>query len=124
MSTPVYLVTTFATEYFHGNPAAVVMLDDERESAWYARVAQLLNQPATAFLRADAGGYALRWFSPTRELALCGHGTLAAAHVLYEAGAVDPEKTVRLPTRPGVLPVGREGDACRVTFEASSVQEA
>ena len=109
MSTPVYLVTTFATEFFHGNPAGVVLLDDERESAWYARVARVVNQPATAFVRAESGGYALRWFSPTRELPLCGHGTLAAAHVLYETGAVGPDQNLRLATRAGVLPVRREG---------------
>jgi PhzF family phenazine biosynthesis protein len=85
-SVPFFLVDAFADEPFGGNPACVVALDDERSDGWLQAVATELGAPATAFVRpartpADLIG--LRWFTPSVELQLCGHGTVAAAHVLW-----------------------------------------
>jgi PhzF family phenazine biosynthesis protein len=124
VSKPMYLVSTFTSEFFRGNPAAVVMLEDEHETAWYERIAQVLNQPATAFLRPIATGFALRWFSATRELPLCGHGTLAAAHVLYETRALPAKATIELATQAGALPVRRDDDITWISLEATAVEEA
>ncbi len=85
MSVPAYLVDTFTTVRFRGNPTGVVVLDGPADTAWMQAVAAEFNCPATAFIgpaNAEAGPRALRWFSPVAELALCGSGTLASAHVL------------------------------------------
>jgi PhzF family phenazine biosynthesis protein len=121
---PLYEVSTFTAELDHGNPAAVVLMDCEREKTWYAAVAAFLAQPATAFLRRIEGGYALRWFSPTHELPLCGHGTLAAAHVLYETDAVAPTDAVTLSTQRGPLSARSEGGRCWIGLPATSLTEA
>jgi predicted PhzF superfamily epimerase YddE/YHI9 len=81
----VYLVDTFTQNMFRGNPTGVVLVDQPVDPEWMQAVATELNHPATAFVdisRPDAQPKKLRWFSPTTELALCGSGTLAAAHIL------------------------------------------
>jgi PhzF family phenazine biosynthesis protein len=98
----VRVVDAFAEQPFTGNPAGVCLLDAWPEDAWMQRVAAELNLSETAFAhpRAD-GDSALRWFTPTVEVDLCGHATLAAAHVLRTDGLVSD--TVRFHTRSGVL---------------------
>jgi PhzF family phenazine biosynthesis protein len=86
MGLPLFLVDAFADRPFAGNPAAVVLLEASAQADWMQAVAVELNQPATAFVTPDGDGFALRWFTRTAELALCGHGTLASAHVLWESG--------------------------------------
>jgi PhzF family phenazine biosynthesis protein len=109
---PLFLLNAFTEDLSGGNPAAVVLLeaDTSYEDLWLAEVAAALHQPATAFLTPTSDGHRLRWFSPTSELALCGHGTLAAAHVLYATGAA--EGPTLLHTGAGALPVRRDGDLC------------
>lgn|GEM_PF-5000739 len=85
MTFPAFVVDTFTAVRFRGNPTGVVLLDDPADTAWMQAVAAEFNCPATAFIgsaKAEAGPRALRWFSPVAELALCGSGTLASAHVL------------------------------------------
>ena len=88
MSVPLYQVDAFAATPFAGNPAGVCLLAAAADSKWMAAVAKETNLPATAFVHADGGRFSLRWFTASTELELCGHGTLASAHVLYEAGHV------------------------------------
>jgi predicted PhzF superfamily epimerase YddE/YHI9 len=87
----VTLVEVFADAPFTGNPAAVILLEEPGDADWMQQVAAELNQPATAFLCEDH----LRWFSNSRELELCGHGTAGAAHVLFERGLADGRATFR-----------------------------
>ncbi|BBY33878.1 hypothetical protein BST33_12270 [Mycolicibacter minnesotensis] len=95
MPVAAYVVDTFTAVRFRGNPTGVVLLDGPAETSWMQAVAAEFNHPATAFIGpADAGSgpRALRWFSPVAELALCGSGTLASAHVLggeqsFQAGS-------------------------------------
>ncbi|BEP11723.1 PhzF family phenazine biosynthesis protein [Acidothermaceae bacterium B102] len=124
MTIPLFQVSTFATDFRAGNQAGVVLLEADRDDAWYADVAAYLNLPATAFLRPTDGGFALRWFSPTRELPLCGHGTLAAAHVLYETGRATPDEVVTMTTAAGGLAVRREGPDCWIELAATALKEA
>jgi len=77
-------VDAFTDRPFAGNPAAVVLLPGPADAAWMQAVADELQLPATAFVAPLADGFQLRWFTATSELALCGHGTLASAHVLFE----------------------------------------
>lgn len=107
MTTPLLQVDAFTATPFHGNPAAVCLLDAERPTAWMQTLAAELNLPATAFVHAEGDGFGVRWFSPTTELALCGHGTLASAHALWDTGRLAPSTAARFSSRSGVLSAER-----------------
>lgn len=83
MSIPIIQVDAFTNEPFRGNPAAVCLLLKEREEHWMQAVSAEMNFSETAFLVKQEDGYDLRWFTPTVEVNLCGHATLASAHVLW-----------------------------------------
>ena len=100
-------VDAFADRPFAGNPAAVCLLQEAPPAAWMQAVAAELNLPATAFLVRRGAGFDLRWFSPAAELALCGHATLASAHVLWETGELGEDEQARFQTRGGLLIAGR-----------------
>jgi predicted PhzF superfamily epimerase YddE/YHI9 len=117
-SVPVFLVDSFTDRALGGNPAAVCLLDGPVEEAWMQRIAGELNQAATAFVIAAAkGDVPLRWFTSTTELTLCGHGTLAAAHVLWETGRAD-RAGVAFDTIGGRLTAGREDGRIGLGFPA------
>ena len=86
MATPITQVDAFTSVPFAGNPAAVCMLPAPRDETWMQNVAREMNLAETAFLDPRADGYNLRWFTPAVEVDLCGHATLASAHVLWEEG--------------------------------------
>src|SRR5207248_3085682 len=86
MAHPLHLIDAFTDRPFAGNPAAVCLLDNWPDDAWMQNVAREMNQSETAFLVRAAEGFHLRWFTPTVEVELCGHATLASAHYLWEAG--------------------------------------
>ena len=86
MSTiPIFHVDAFTERPFAGNPAAVCLLDAARPERWMQEVAAEMNLSETAFVRPIDDGFELRWFTPKIEVALCGHATLASAHVLWQA---------------------------------------
>ncbi|MEV6027522.1 PhzF family phenazine biosynthesis protein [Streptomyces sp. NPDC052036] len=99
------IVDAFTDRPFTGNPAGVLLLDAFPEDDWLQSVAREVNHAETAFARPLPDGgeadWALRWFTPATEVALCGHATLATAHVLHTTGAHDGP--VRFATRSGVL---------------------
>lgn len=103
-----YQADAFTATPFSGNPAAVCVLPAPRPDAWMQQLARELNLSETAFLTRRAGGFDLRWFTPAVEVDLCGHATLASAHVLWEAGLLAPEEEARFHTRSGVLTAQRE----------------
>jgi PhzF family phenazine biosynthesis protein len=107
----IYVVDAFAGGPFRGNPAGVVPLepDDTPDAAWMQTVAAEMRHSETAYLepRAD-GSYGLRWFTPEVEVDLCGHATLASAHVLYETGRLTADAEAVFHTRGGVLRATRE----------------
>jgi len=76
-----YHVDAFAEKPFEGNPAGVCLLDEDKPTEWMQSVATEMNLSATAFIRSGDGAYDLRWFTPVNEIQLCGHGTLASAHI-------------------------------------------
>lgn len=84
MRTPIFQVDAFTTRRFSGNPAAVMPMESFPEDALLQAIASENNLAETAFLVADAGDYRLRWFTPTTEVPLCGHATLASAAVVME----------------------------------------
>ena len=111
MSWPLYHVDAFTAEPFAGNPAAVCLLEGDEDPAWMQAVAAEMNLSETAFLRpaAELGRYRLRWFTPAVEVELCGHATLASAHVLWSEGLAGTGRALRFETASGAL-TARPGD--------------
>lgn len=118
MSQPVVVVDAFTDQPFAGNPAAVCVLPEERPERWMQQVAREMNHAETAFLLKRADAWALRWFTPTLEVDLCGHATLASAHVLWETGVLGAAETARFRTRSGVLTATRSGAWIELDFPA------
>src|SRR5512134_4078932 len=122
MSWIIYQVDAFADRPFSGNPAGVCILDRAAPEKWMQAVAGEMNVAETAFLvRRDDGAFDLRWFTPTVEVDLCGHATLASAHVLWETGRLGPEVRARFHTRSGPLEAWREGGSIRMDFPSEPV---
>jgi PhzF family phenazine biosynthesis protein len=105
-----HLIDAFASAPFTGNPAAVVLLDTMRPDRWLQAVATEMKQSETAFILPQADGFSLRWFTPTAEVDLCGHATLASAHYLFEENHLGSTAAARFHTRSGVLTAHRSGD--------------
>jgi PhzF family phenazine biosynthesis protein len=112
-------VDAFADRPFVGNPAAVCILDQARDEQWMHLVAREMNLSETAFLVKREQGYDLRWFTPTVEIELCGHATLASAHVLWEDGHIDPNAAASFCTKSGVLTARKKGGWIEMNFPAT-----
>ncbi len=123
MSIEIFQVDAFAEKPFTGNPAAVCILERPAESEWMQTVASEMNLPETAFLYRDKDGFNLRWFSPAMEVDLCGHATLASAHILWERGYLKPQEEARFHTRSGLL-TARKEDLIELNFSVEEAQEA
>ena len=120
MSQTIYQVDAFTSKPFAGNPAAVCILPQERDERWMQNVAAEMNLSETAFLVRASDGYNLRWFTPAAEVALCGHATLASAHILWETGELRPNEQARFHTLSGLLTADRRGDWYEMDFPAKS----
>jgi PhzF family phenazine biosynthesis protein len=119
-----FQIDSFAEAPFGGNPAGVCLLDGPAEDGWMQKVAAEINLSETAFLYLLTGSFSLRWFTPATEVDLCGHGTLAAAHALWETGDVAPELHICFNTRSGLLTAHRSGDLIRLGFPALEEEPA
>lgn len=117
-------VDAFTSEPFTGNPAAVCVLTEPREPAWMQHVASELNLAETAFLVPREDGFDLRWFTPAVEVDLCGHATLASAHVLWRDGHLSSGAPARFHTRSGLLTATRNGDWIELDFPATPEEPA
>lgn len=103
MTIPLFLVDAFAERPFHGNPAAVCLPGATVAEGWMQAVAGEMNQAETAFVVPQGQDWGLRWFTPMVEVDLCGHATLAAAHVLWSEGFLPRSQLARFHTRSGLL---------------------
>ena len=100
---PFYQLDAFTSEPFSGNPAAICLMSTELDENIYLDISSEMNLSETAFLmKTDPGVYRLRWFTPVREVPLCGHATLATAHLLFNQLGVD-EKRLKFDTNAGFL---------------------
>ena len=118
MKIPLYQVDAFTSEIFKGNPAAVCILDEWPDDACLQAIAAENNVPETAFLIKDDRAYEIRWFSPSTEIALCGHATLASAFILFNF-LHWPENKIRFQTRQsGVLTVIQKEGLLEMDFPA------
>lgn len=122
MPHPIYQVDAFTHRPFAGNPAAVCVLDGPAPVPWMQAVAQEMNLSETAFVHVesypDGDGYRLRWFTPTVEEELCGHATLASAHILWREGHAPLDQTIRFFSRSGILTAVRRDDWIELDFPA------
>jgi len=114
-------VDAFSDKPFAGNPAAVLLLAEPRDASWMQLVAREMNLSETAFLVRRDRGYDLRWFTPTIEMELCGHATLASAHVLWEQGHIAPDETATFHTLSGELKASKKGTWIEMNFPAAPV---
>jgi PhzF family phenazine biosynthesis protein len=123
MGLQIFQVDAFTSELFSGNPAAVCILDEWLEDATMQHIASENNLSETAFSVRDGERYAIRWFTPELEVDLCGHATLATAHVLFEHLS-HPSLTVEFHSpRSGKLTVEKAGDRLILDFPADVVKE-
>jgi predicted PhzF superfamily epimerase YddE/YHI9 len=116
----IYQVDSFTDELFKGNPAGVCLFMSNQSDEWMQEMAGEMNLSETAFLKKTDGGYQLRWFTPTTEVDLCGHATLAAAHVLWESGELDYHREARFFTRSGILTATKVGEWVQLDFPAET----
>src|SRR3990172_2821393 len=119
MGVPIFQVDAFTSELFKGNPAAVCILAEPRDEIWMRNVAREMNLSETAFLCKQEDGFHLRWFTPAVEVDLCGHATLASAHILWETGILERGEQARFNTKSGRLTAVRRGDWIEMDFPAT-----
>jgi PhzF family phenazine biosynthesis protein len=118
MSFRITQVDAFTNRPFTGNPAAVCILAEPEPDWWMQDVAREMNLSETAFVLSHEEGFDLRWFTPATEVQLCGHATLATAHVLWEEGHLPPGETARFHTHSGILLANRREDWIELDFPA------
>lgn len=124
MKTALYHVDAFTDRPFGGNPAAVCVMPRPRDDSWMRDLARELNQSETAFLHHETEKYyRLRWLTPVAEVELCGHATLASAHILWEAAYVRPGETVVFETLSGALTAKRHDHSIELDFPAEPAAE-
>lgn len=116
MSIKIYQVDAFSYKPFSGNPAAVCILEEEVSDSWMQNVAMEMNLSETAFVYKRDQGFNLRWFTPSTEVDLCGHATLASAHVLWEEGYLQLDEVANFQTRSGILRASKKGDMIELDF--------
>lgn len=122
--TNIVTVDAFADRPFAGNPAAVCVLDAFADDGWMQNVAREMNLSETAFVvRRDDGDWDLRWFSPTVEVDICGHATLASAHVLWQDGRASKTDAIGFHTRSGVLGAEADGDWIELDFPTAPTDD-
>lgn len=122
MKEQIFQVDAFTNKPFAGNPAGVVLLASEKSDDWMRSFAREMNLSETAFLLKDGDGYHLRWFTPKVEVSLCGHATLASAHVLFNETMVPGNETILFSSASGVLNARFERGWIELDFPAFEVK--
>jgi predicted PhzF superfamily epimerase YddE/YHI9 len=120
----IFQVDAFTDRPFAGNPAGVCLLDGEKPVDWMQSVAAEMNLAETAFVRRTGGTFGLRWFTPKCEVELCGHATLATAHVLWEQGILAAGQNAAFDTMSGRLGAARDGEVIELDFPARPIAAA
>jgi PhzF family phenazine biosynthesis protein len=124
MHAELHLVDAFTGTPFRGNTAAVCILREPADSTWMQHVATEMKHSETAFLNPVPGGWNLRWFTPIKEVELCGHATLASAFVLWENGKEKPGVPISFETQSGTLTARKDGEWITLDFPAEPVTAA
>jgi PhzF family phenazine biosynthesis protein len=125
---PIFIIDAFTGtlngQILRGNPAAVVLLETPRDDLWMQNVAAEMNLSETAFLVQQQESFHLRWFTPTAEVKLCGHATLASAHILWQQGVLTPDATANFHTLSGPLTAQKQDEWIELDFPTQKVKIA
>lgn len=124
MALPIYVVDAFTDQAFKGNPAAVCLTSDPLDDAQMQSIAAEMNLSETAFLFPYQDGYSLRWFTPSTEVELCGHATLASAHILWEMGVLSIDQQANFYTKSGLLTAIKDHTWIQLNFPAEPEAES
>jgi len=119
-----YQVDAFTDKIFSGNPAGICLLTSPKDDTWMQGLAMEMNISETAFLEKIRDGYNLRWFTPNSEVDLCGHATLASAHILWETGELDVTSAARFHTKSGLLTANKKDGWIELNFPREDEREA
>jgi PhzF family phenazine biosynthesis protein len=111
-----FIIDAFTDIPYSGNPAGVCILDHELPDNLLIKIAREINHSETAFILKKENTYSLRWFTPNTEVSLCGHATLATAHILYETGLHDIDKQIDFNTKSGILSARISGNWIELNF--------
>lgn len=123
MKQSIVQVDAFTNRAFQGNPAAVCVLPSPQDDRWMQSVAREMNLSETAFLLKQDRHYSLRWFTPTTEVPLCGHATLASAHVLWTEGYASTGQEIKFETKSGILSAKYRDDWIELNFPVNRSQD-
>lgn len=124
MGLKIFQVDAFTDQIFRGNPAAVCLLTEPLDVNWAQNLAMEMNLSETAFLHKEGEVYNLRWFTPTVEVDLCGHATLASAHVLWEQNLQPLDQEIVFRTKSGILRASWHDGWIKLDFPAKPSIEA
>lgn len=119
----IYQVDAFTNQAFHGNPAAVCILQEEKDDKWLQGLAAEMNLSETAFIKEKNDGFNLRWFTPRSEEELCGHATLASAHILWRTGELKSSREAKFYTKSGILTAKKSGEWIYVDMPAEPPEQ-
>jgi PhzF family phenazine biosynthesis protein len=122
MTQTIYQVDSFTDRPFAGNPAGVCLLAQPASEPWMQTIAREMSLSETAFLVPQGTGFHLRWFTPVKEVRLCGHATLASAHILWETGVLRADQQACFQTLSGELTADLRGDWIEMNFPARFAQ--
>ncbi|MDD2265012.1 MAG: PhzF family phenazine biosynthesis protein [Bacteroidales bacterium] len=106
----IYQVDAFTDEPFKGNPAGVMIVDERTPAGWMQNIASEMNLSETAFIIPKGSGFTIRYFTPAKEVPLCGHATLAGSHIIYELGLKKAHKTIAFSAAGGELTIRKDKD--------------
>ena len=112
----IFHVDSFTSRPFGGNPAGVCILTHPKVDSWMLNIASEMNLPETSFIMRSAKGYNLRWFTPKTEVDLCGHGTLASAHIIWQEGLAREDEAIFFNTRSGNVTCRRQEHSIILDF--------
>jgi len=112
----IFQVDAFTDEPFKGNPAGVMIIDENITSDWMQNVAMEMNLSETAFIIPNNQGFKIRYFTPTREVPLCGHATIASSHIIYELGIKSKHETIEFKAEGADLTITKENDWIIMSF--------
>jgi PhzF family phenazine biosynthesis protein len=119
----IYQVDAFTSEPFKGNPAGVCILEKELTGEWMQNFAAELHVSETAFITKDKDLFRIRYFTPESEVPLCGHATLASAHIMFETGIINKKETITFSSKAGILKTSYADGWIFMNFPAYDIEK-
>ena len=119
----IYQVDSFTDKPFKGNPAGIMIVNEEVTSDWMQKIATEMNLSETAFIFPDENEFKIRFFTPSKEVPLCGHATLASAHIIYQLGLKAVNETIKFKAKEADLTVKKENDWIIMDFPKFPIQK-